>query len=103
MAQAGACWRDAGVARRAGHVARVLRCAGCHGLRKVCEREWGKFGGQAGKQSGVFGAILGRKGAGRARRRAARLDAAARGHGAGPGLALGLAHNSKREWQRIFF
>ena len=55
MAQAGACWRDAGVARRAGHVARVLRCAGCHGLRKVCERALAKMRGLAGKESGVFG------------------------------------------------
>ena len=55
MAQAGACGRDAGVARRAGHVARVLRCAGCHGLRKVCERALAKMRGLAGKESGVFG------------------------------------------------
>ena len=55
MAQAGACWRDSGVARRAGHVAQVLRCAGCHGLRKVCERALAKMRGLAGKESGVFG------------------------------------------------
>ena len=55
MAQAGAFWRDADVARRAGHVARVLRCAGCHGLRKVCERALAKMRGLAGKESGVFG------------------------------------------------
>ena len=55
MVQAGACWRDAGVARRAGHVARVLRCAGRHGLRKVGERALAKMRGLAGKESGVFG------------------------------------------------
>ena len=46
------CWRGEA---RAGHVARVLRCAGCHGLRKVCERALAKMRGLAGKESGVFG------------------------------------------------
>ena len=38
--RAGACWRDAGVARRAGQVALTLRDAGCRGLRKVVGERW---------------------------------------------------------------
>ena len=57
----------------------VVACAKSAGGR------WRRCAGWRGRRVTSSGARLGRGGAGRARRRAARLDAAARGHGAGLG------------------
>ena len=96
----------AGATRRAEQVARAARAAGCRGLCKVWSVELAKMRGLAGKELAFSGAMLGRGRAGRARRRAARLGAAACGHGAGRGRRLGLeASPSSRAhvalWLRI--
>ena len=63
----------------------VMACA-----KSVSER-WRRCAGWRERRVASSGAMLGRGGAGRARRRAARLDAAACGHGAGLAeLAAGL-------------
>ena len=62
-----------------------MRAACCRGLRKVWSVELAKMRGLAGKELRLRGRCLGAGRAGRARRRAARLGAAACGHGAGLG------------------
>ena len=95
----------AGAARRAEQGARAVRAAGCRGLRKVWSVELAKMRGLAGKELAASGAMLGRGRAGRARRRAARLGAAACGHGAGRGRRHGLEASPPSpplgEWSRV--
>ena len=72
------------VLRGAGTVTLTVRAAGCRGLRKVSGERWRRCASWRRRRL-ASGAMLGRGGGGRARRRAARLGAAACGHGAGPG------------------